>query len=58
MKGKSTMLDNEKSLDYTRVLPEIYAKMPYKWEKWGKSDKGKDSFDIVESMQKGFYLTD
>ena len=46
-------LDNQSSLD------EVYGRIPTTWEKFKHvSDKGKDTLDIVESMQKGHIVQD
>ena len=40
-------------------IDEVFYKMPYKWEKWGNgTDKGKDTVDMVDAMQKGHYIDD
>jgi hypothetical protein len=41
------------------AIDDIYARMPYKTEKWVPYiDKGKDSFDIAQAMEKGMYISD
>ena len=47
----------EKKIEEISAIDDTYGKIPNKWDKY-ISDKGKDSLDIVESMQKGFIIAD
>jgi hypothetical protein len=41
------------------AIDDIYTRMPNKTEKWVPYvDKGKDSFDIAQAMEKGMYISD